>query len=79
MVTSQIYIIIAIVALAFIALFFVRKNKKKEKLTALTILAFGFIFAGILFSDGSRLIPYSLMGIGVVLAVIDIIIKLRKK
>ncbi|MFC1685479.1 hypothetical protein ACFLZZ_00470 [Nanoarchaeota archaeon] len=77
---SQIYIIIALVVLLVIGLvvFFLNKNKKKEKLTPLTTLAFGFILAGILFGD-NRLFSYSLMGTGVVFAIIDIIMKLKKK
>jgi hypothetical protein len=77
---SQIYIAIAIVVLAIIALlvFFVSKNKKDKKLTPLAGLAFGFILAGIIFGD-KRLIGYSLIGVGVILAIIDIFKKLKSK
>ena len=77
---SQIYIAISIVVLAIIALlvFFVNKNKKDKKLTPLTSLAFGFIIVGIIFGY-SGLVSYSLMGTGVVLAVIDITLKLKRK
>ncbi|MBW2977014.1 hypothetical protein KY347_06225 [Candidatus Woesearchaeota archaeon] len=83
MISSQIYIAISIAVLAIIALvrFFVggkRKNKTEKMLTPLTSIAFGFIIAGIAFGD-SRLIGYSLMGIGVLLAVIDIFKKLNKR
>ena len=78
---SQIYILISIIVLLIIAIlfFFVKKNKnnKQKTLTPLAGIAFGFILAGIIFGD-SRLVGYSLIGIGVLLAVIDIIIKLRK-
>jgi len=76
---TQIYIAISIVVLAIIALlvFFVNKKKKGKKLTPLASLAFGFILAGIIFGD-DRLISYSLMGVGVILAIIDMIKKLRK-
>ncbi len=47
-------------------------------MTPLTGLAFGFILAGIIFGD-DRLIGYSLLGIGVILAVIDIFKKLKSK
>jgi len=78
---SQIYIIIAIIILAIVALlvFLVKKNKKKTKLTPLAGLAFAFILAGIVFVGEGRLVSYSLMGIGVALAVIDIVVKLKKK
>lgn len=77
---SQIYVAISIVVLAIIALliFFVSKSKKEKKLTPLAGLACGFILAGIIFGD-DRLIGYSLMGVGVTLAIIDMIKKLRKK
>ncbi len=70
---SQLYIAVAIVALMTIALlvFVVGKNRKQTRLTPLASLAFGFILAGILFGN-NRLIGYSLMGVGVVLAVVDI-------
>jgi hypothetical protein len=41
-------------------------------------VAFAFILAGILFS-ANRLVGYGLMGVGVVLAVIDIIRMARNK
>jgi hypothetical protein len=71
---SQIYILVSIVALMIIGLlvFLVSKNRKETRLTPLASLAFGFILAGILFSD-NRLIGYGLMGVGVLLAVIDIL------
>ena len=77
----QTYIIIAIILLAIIValVFLVKKKKKEPKLTPLAALAFAFIFAGILFVGQGRLVTYSLMGIGVVIAIIDIISKLKKK
>lgn len=80
MIASQIYIIIAIVVLAIVALlaFFLNKNKKEKKLSFLAGLAFGFILSGILFGD-NRTFSYSLIGFGVILAIIDITIKLKKK
>ncbi|MFA5019694.1 MAG: hypothetical protein WC533_01205 [Candidatus Pacearchaeota archaeon] len=76
---SQIYILISIVVLLIIAIlvFFVRKNKKQKPLTLLAGLAFGFIIAGIVFGE-SRLVSYSLIGIGVLIALIDIIKKSKK-
>jgi len=78
--TSQIYIAISIVVLAAIALlfFFTGKSRKQNRLTPLAGLAFGFILAGIVFGD-DRLIGYSLLGIGVIIAVIDIFIRSKSK
>jgi amino acid transporter len=85
MITSQIYILISIAVLLVVAvlLLFVKKkgkNKKERrpKLTPLAGFAFAFIITGILFGD-NRLIGYSLIGIGVLLAVIDIVKRLKKK
>ena len=77
---SQIYILIAIVALAIIAqlVFFVNRNKKREKLSKLTILAFIFIIAGICFGDNGA-ISYIFFGTGVLMAVLDIVIKSKHK
>ncbi len=76
---SQIYIAIAIVTLAVIAvLFFVIRRGKAKRTTPLTGLAFGFVLAGAIFSE-DRLIGYGLMGVGVVLAVVDIFLHAKKE
>jgi amino acid transporter len=74
------YIILAIIVLLIVAalVFFVGKNKSNNRLTPLAGLAFGFILAGILFGE-NRILGYSLLGIGVILAVIDIVIKAKRK
>jgi len=71
--TSQIYIAVSIAVLALIALFvlFRGKSRKQNRLTPLAGLALGFILAGSIFGD-DRVIGYSLLGIGVILAVADI-------
>ena len=78
--TSQIYIAISIVVLAAIALlvFFIGKSRKQNRFTSLAGLAYGFILAGIIFGD-NRLIGYSLLGIGVSIAVIDMFKRLKSK
>ena len=77
---SQIYIAVAIIVLALIALalFFIARKKGSYKLTPLAGIAFGFVIAGIIFGE-NRLIGYSLLGIGVTLAIIDVIMKSREK
>ena len=68
----QIYILIAVVMLAIIAVVVALRRKKEQKLLSkLAALAFGFVIAGIIFGD-NQLVGYSLMGIGVILAIIDI-------
>ena len=44
----------------------------------MTVLAFGFILTGILYSS-DRSLNYSLMGIGVTLAILDMLRKIREK
>ena len=72
MTTSQSYIAVSIVVLAVVAVvvFFVSRKGGENRLTPLTGLAFGFVIAGILFSE-DRFIGYGLLGVGVLLAVID--------
>lgn len=74
---SQIYIIISIVVLVVIALllFITGRNKPKRGLSKLAALAFAFIIAGILFGE-NHLAGYTLLGIGLLLAVIDIYFKM---
>jgi uncharacterized membrane protein len=71
--TSQIYIIISVAALVFVVILFLAARKKGKKLTPLAGFAWALVLAGIIFSEG-RLIGYSLMGVGVALAVIDMYI-----
>ncbi len=74
---SQIYILISVIALAGIMAALILTRKKMQKpLSPLAGLAFVFILAGLIFGE-NRLIGYGLMGIGVVLAIIDIIRKLN--
>ena len=77
---SQIFIAVSIAVLACIALlvFFIGKSRRENRLTPLASLAFGFVLAGILFGD-DRLIGYSLLGIGVILAVIDMLKRSKSK
>ena len=76
---STAYIAVSIVVLAVVAIliFFVSKGERENRLTPLAGLAFGFVLAGILFGD-DRLVGYGLMGVGVVLAIVDIVIRWRK-
>ena len=78
--TSQVFIALSIAVLAIVALlvFFIGKRRKENRLTPLAGLAFGFVLAGILFGN-DRLIGYSLLGIGVILAVIDIFNRSKSK
>ena len=76
---SQLYVSIAIVVLAIIAILLLRfrKNKTREKISLLASFAFGFIFAGIIFSE-TKFLGYGLITTGGILALIDIIRKIKK-
>ena len=76
---SQITIAVSILILAVVALLLYRKGWRKEQkgLTPIAGLAFGFILAGIVFGE-ERFISYGLMGVGVVLAIVDIIKQTRR-
>jgi hypothetical protein len=71
--SSQIYIIISIAALIIVAILFLGARKKGKKLTPFVGFAWAIVLAGIIFGE-NRLIGYSLMGVGVMLAVIDMVI-----
>lgn len=77
MTDQQAYILIAIVALAITAAGFFLIGKKPQKLSPLAGLAFGCVLAG-LFMSGNRILGYSLIAFGILLSVIDAIIKARK-
>ena len=69
----QSYILLSIVVLGIIMVILVLAKKKAQKpLSKLSGIAFLFVIAGIFFGE-KRLIGYSLMGIGVIFAIIDII------
>jgi uncharacterized membrane protein len=76
--TSQIYIVVSIAAFVLVLFLFLAVRKKGKKLTQLLGLAWALILAGIIFGE-DRLIGYSLMGAGVVLAVIDVYIAPKRK
>jgi chromate transport protein ChrA len=76
---TPMYIAISIIALLIIAalVFFGKKNKKQKRLSTLADLSFVFVIAGFVFSD-DRLIGYGLIAVGIILAVVDIVMKSKK-
>lgn len=77
--TSNLYLGIAVGGIVIVAVlvFLVGRKGQRSHLTPLAGLAFAFIISGILFGD-ERIIGYGLMGVGVVLAIVDIIIRAKK-
>jgi hypothetical protein len=76
---SEIFIVIALLVLAILAIFFVfiKRNKPKPP-SRIAFIAMFLIIAGILFGE-DPFIGYGLLGAGIVLRVIDILISLLKK
>jgi len=77
---SQVYIALSLVVLAVIAIFviFTSKKKRQKQPSKLAMFAFLLVISGIVFGD-NRLIGYSLIGAGVLLAIIDIITNRKNK
>ncbi len=76
---STIFLLISLIALVFIGflIFIAGKRPRGSRLTPLAGLAFASILFGIFFGE-DPLLGYGLIGIGVILAVIDMIQKRRK-
>jgi len=75
---QKINTIIAIISLVIIAALIIFTKKRSEKrFSTLAGLSFAFIIAGAVFGE-SRLVGYGLIGIGVLIAFVDIIRKLKK-
>ncbi len=76
------YILLALIVPALIliilAIFLRKKEKPMGTLYFLAGISFAFIIAGIIFGE-NRILGYSLMGTGVLIAVVDIILKSKKK
>jgi hypothetical protein len=79
MVLSQIYIFVSVAVLIILAILFifVIKSKKERIFSPMISLAFGFILAGIIFGEEKE-IGYSLIGVGVLFAIMEGIIIFRK-
>ncbi len=78
---AQIFIAIVIISLALIFVILLIKGKgvpKGGKLTPLVSLAFAFVMAGIIFGE-NRIVGYGSIGIGLILAFVDMFKSMRKK
>jgi len=77
---SQIYIPIALGSLLVIAILYtlVSRRARASQLSPLAGLSFGLILAGLLFGD-RQTFGYTLIGLGVLLAIVDMVYKLRRK
>jgi hypothetical protein len=77
---SQIYIAVTIVGFAVIAalVLFGSKGKTQNRLTPVASLAFLFTIAGLFFGD-NPFVGFGLIGVGVILAVVDMYLKSKAK
>jgi len=73
-------ILIALVTIVIVAVlvFLTGKNRQENRLTPLAGLAFGFIVAGLLFGE-NRFLGFAFMFLGIIIALIDIIVRGRQK
>lgn len=80
MTSSQILVLIAVIVFAVIAILSILIRKKApERLSPLTTVALVLVIAGIVFGNmGGKAVGYPFMGAGVILAIIDMILKLKK-
>lgn len=77
---SQVYITVSILVLLVVGaiVFLVRGRFRKENFTPLAGLAFIFILVGIVFDGMNLWFSYGLMGVGIILAIIDMVFRGRK-
>jgi hypothetical protein len=77
--TIPVYILISIITLGIIAFFVFRFNagSSSKRLSPLAALAFISVIAGLYFSE-KQFLGYWLLGIGILLAIADIIVKSQK-
>jgi amino acid transporter len=79
---GQMFIFVSIIVLLIIAIILLivsrKKGKKRKSLTPLASLAFALVIAGIFFGE-ERALGYSLIGLGVLLAILDIFGRFRNK
>jgi len=77
---GTIFLVLSILALVTIVafVFLSKRASERQRLSPLTGIAFAFIISGMLFED-NRLIGYILLGVGIIFAVADIIVKAQKK
>jgi hypothetical protein len=75
---SQIYLILSSTTLVFVTILFLAARRTGKKLTPLDRFAWALILIGIIFG-ADRLIGYGFIGVGVVLAVIDVYIAPKRR
>jgi hypothetical protein len=77
--TSQVYILVAIVVAAaiLVTILVFGRVRGRQRLTPLAGLALAFVLSGLVFGD-EPWIAYSLMGAGVLVALVDMVRRRRR-
>ena len=78
MVALELFMVASIAIFAIIGYMFYIGIIRGKRLSALAGLAFAFVIVGMVFGD-DRSIGYSLIGIGIIIAIIDMVLKPKKK
>ncbi len=81
MITSQTYVLISVIGLAIVMILLVWVGKRTPKpLSKLSAIAFCFVIAGTILGniEDNRLFSFSLIGIGVFFAALDMAKRLKK-
>ena len=75
---AYIFISIGVFALILLLLYIARrKGKQGEKASTLGNIAMVLVILGLVFGNGSRWSGYALLGAGIIIAIIDLVLKLR--
>jgi membrane-bound ClpP family serine protease len=77
--SSLLFILVTLAVLLFVAVlvFVFNRGGQHNRLTPLAAIAFCLIIAGILF-NANQIVAFGLMGVGIVLAVLDVCLRRKK-
>lgn len=79
--TTEAFVLVAVTALSIVLVILVamgRTGHRHKRFTPLAGLAFGCVIAGVAFGQNRR-IAYSLLGAGVLLSVVDALLRVRDR
>jgi len=77
MINTLTYLIVAVIVFVLIAIGLIKFSKNNSRISILLEIAFLLVITSLFFE--SKLIVYFLLGLSILLAIINIIIKLRRK
>jgi uncharacterized membrane protein len=74
---STVFVVLAIVVFGVLAAMVFLGGGQSRGLSPLAAVASAFVVAGIVFGD-NRVVGYSLFGVGILVAVVDMVVKRRR-